>query len=156
MDHSLIGAGAYKDSEIDMFEKLEKAEQNKKIVDITFRHEHKFEKKDQKTGKVEHISGGFASSHQYTFVGTRRVNEGGMDRLFIMLRNPWADMVRAYDKNAVAMAEYNTTEEKEKVRQIGEGEDAYMGYDAHVDTNGVFNMELRDFLNMAEGFKVER
>ena len=156
VDHSLIGAGAYKDSEIDMFEKLEKAEHNKKIVDITFRHEHKFEKKDQKTGKVEHISGGFASSHQYTFVGTRRVNEGGMDRLFIMLRNPWADMVRAYDKNAVAMAEYNTTEEKEKVRQIGEGEDAYMGYDAHVDTNGVFNMELRDFLNMAEGFKVER
>jgi hypothetical protein len=31
-----------------------------------------------------------------------------------------------------------------------------MGYDAHVDTKGVFNMELRDFLNMAEGFKVER
>ena len=158
VDHSLIGEGAYSEKERKVFEELETAAKDKRIVTVRHRANHKFlkKKKNDPNGATEKDSGGFFSSHAYEFIGTERVSENGVDRMFVILRNPWADAVRMYDNEGKAILLTNTSEkdEKAKTRKIN-GEDRMVGF-THVDTNGVFHMELRDFLNMGESYKVER
>ena len=90
-------------------------------------------------------------------MGVRRLNENGRERLFVLLRNPWGDKVRMYDSDARAKKQLNTSEADEKFQKktLNDGREVEVRKE-HSDTNGIFYMEFRDFLNMSEGYSIEK
>ena len=156
VDHTLVGEGGYTAEETAVFNELEEADRQKKLVSLTTRHSHKFLRWQRDHRHTEDGSGGFYAQHEYAFMGTVRIREKGVDRLFVRLRNPWGHTVRMYDTDARAKELDDTTEEQEEYREkVRKGTKIQLKYE-HQRTNGVFLMELRDFLNMGEKYQIER
>ncbi|MCR5502801.1 MAG: hypothetical protein K6F53_07315 [Lachnospiraceae bacterium] len=157
VDHSLTGEGAYSKAEIEVFRRLENADKQKKFVSVHVRQSHKFARRTEENRNVsESESDGMYSKHEYAFLGVRRLKENGRERLFVMLRNPWGDKVRMYGKDARAKLKSNTKDSEEELREYTVNGTKVRLRKEHTDTNGVFHMELRDFLNMAQQYHIEK
>ncbi len=154
--------GEYSKKEKKVFADMQKYEQEKRQVFVKFRNEHKFARKtgSKKDGfNAESESEGLYTGHAYAFLGTmeKEVGEKKEKRLFVKLRNPWGENVRGYDEDGRAYLLENSRAVTEDgvVATEKKTQEKILYSEEHVDTEGIFYMEFRDFLNMSSHYNVE-
>ena len=125
--------GNYKKEETKVYNEFEKALAQKKLV-TTGSGKLSFEMKDGTGLNGESTLRGIAGTHAYTVLGVKTkedtINGKKVEHRFVVLANPWAEQVRLYDKNT-------------GLPYLAEEKDA----SEQAENHGVFEMELRDYLN---------
>lgn len=125
LENNVCRDGNYDDDEKEAYDYIKQKLSEKKLMtassgDLTFA------KKEKDGLNGERTVAGIASHHAYTILDVREEpiagNAEGQTTKYIILRNPWDETVRLYDKDTGA---------------------PYLQQDG--DNHGVFKMELRDF-----------
>ena len=133
LKNTINRTGQYEKQETAVFKEIEDALTSKKIVTASTGDLSFVQKKNNGLNGEKTVQG-IAGTHAYAVLGVKTkdevVNGKTVTHRFIVLQNPWAEKIRLYDKDT-GLPYYANKKDAQ----------------GQADNHGVFEMELRDFLN---------